>query len=306
MTRRCLSLNHVSGIYAALLTPFHEDQSIHKEALQQLVARMIDNGVHGLFALGTNGEFHTLTPQEKCEVATIVLTEAKGKVPVMLGVGGNYTGEVIQLAKQFEQLGATMFSVITPYFMPPNQSELANYFEDIANATKVPIFLYNIPSKTGVSIDPLTVARLAKHPNIYGIKDSSGDFQLIQSYIRHTQEDDFVVFAGTDSLILKTLQEGGGGAVAATANALPKLVSSIFTHFKNGQLEEAEKAQAQLQPLRDTFSLSTIPASLKKVVELSGIPVGPPRRPVQPVDSNALREIEAMIRTYRAEGVLDE
>ncbi|GIN13229.1 hypothetical protein J26TS2_30960 [Shouchella clausii] len=102
-------MNHVSGIYAALLTPFHEDQSIHKEALQQLVARMIDNGVHGLFALGTNGEFHTLTPQEKYEVATIVLKEAKGKIPVMLGVGGNYTEEAIQLAKGFEQLGATMF-----------------------------------------------------------------------------------------------------------------------------------------------------------------------------------------------------
>lgn len=152
----------------------------------------------------------------------------------------------------------------------------------------------------------MTVARLAKHPNIYGIKDSSGDFQLIQSYIQHTQEEDFVVFAGTDSLILKTLQEGGGGAVAATANALPKLVSSIFTHFKNGQFDEAEKAQAQLQPLRDTFSLSTIPASLKKAVELSGIPVGPPRRPVQPVDFKALRQIETMMRTYRAEGVLDE
>src|SRR5699024_6163822 len=190
-------------------------------------------------------------------------------------------------------------SVITPYFISPSQVELQKYFEDIADVTDIPIFLYNIPSKTGVSIEPNTVKLLAKHSNIYGIKDSSGDFELIQSYLTETIDEDFSVFAGTDSLILKTLQAGGQGAIAATANAIPENVVAIYNNWKRGLVEEAEEAQQSLQPLRDTFPLSTIPASLKKAVELFGIPVRPPRKPVQEVNKETVKIIEKMVESYQ-------
>ena len=289
----------MNGIYPALLTPFHDDQSINEDALKHLINHLLSKGVHGLFAIGTNGEFHTLSFEEKVTVANIVIKEVDGRVPVMLGAGSNSTIESIELAKEFEKLGADALSVITPYFISPSQVELQKYFEDIADVTDIPIFLYNIPSKTGVSIEPNTVKLLAKHSNIYGIKDSSGDFELIQSYLTETIDEDFSVFAGTDSLILKTLQAGGQGAIAATANAIPENVVAIYNNWKRGLVEEAEEAQQSLQPLRDTFPLSTIPASLKKAVELFGIPVGPPRKPVQEVNKETVKIIEKMVESYQ-------
>lgn len=289
----------INGIYPALLTPFNSDQSINESALKHLINHLLDKGVHGLFAIGTNGEFHTLSFEEKITVARIVIKEVDGRVPVMLGAGSNSTKEAMELAREFEKLGADALSVITPYFIAPSQKELQKYFEDIAYATSIPIFLYNIPSRTGVSIESNTVKNLAKHPNIYGIKDSSGNFELIQSYLIETKDEDFSVFAGTDSLILKTLQAGGHGAIAATANAIPENVVAIFNHWENGRLKEAEEAQQSLQPLRETFSLSTIPASLKKAVELFGIPVGPPRNPTQEVNEETAKKIKKMVESYQ-------
>lgn len=289
----------INGIYPALLTPFNKDQSINESALKQLINHLLAKGVHGLFAIGTNGEFHTLSYEEKITVAKIVVEEVNGRVPVMLGAGSNSTREAMELAKEFEKLGADALSVITPYFISPSQEELQKYFEDIADATSIPIYLYNIPSRTGISIESNTVKNLAKHPNIYGIKDSSGDFVLIQSYLSKTVDEDFSVFAGTDSLILKTLQSGGRGAIAATANAIPENVVSIYNHWKSGRMKEAEEAQQSLQPLRETFSLSTIPASLKKAVELFGIPVGPPRNPAQEVNKETEKVIEKMVKSYQ-------
>lgn len=290
---------NINGIYPALLTPFNRDQSINESALKHLINHLLAKGVHGLFAIGTNGEFHTLSYEEKITVAKIVMEEVNGRVPVMLGAGSNSTIEAIELAKDFEKLGADALSVITPYFIPPSQEELQKYFEDIADATSIPIYLYNIPSRTGISIEPNVVKNLAKHPNIYGIKDSSGDFKVIQSYLSKTVDEDFSVFAGTDSLIFKTLQAGGRGAIAATANAIPENVVAIYTHWKNGRMKEAEEAQQSLQPLRETFSLSTIPASLKKAVELFGIPVGPPRNPAQEVNKETAKAIEKMVKSYQ-------
>lgn len=289
----------INGIYPALLTPFNDDQSINEDALKELINHLLSKGVHGLFAIGTNGEFHALSFEEKLTVAKIVIEEVDGRVPVMLGAGSNSTIESIKLAKEFEKLGADALSVITPYFISPSQVELQKYFEEIAYATSIPIFLYNIPSKTGVSIEPSTVKKLAEHSNIYGIKDSSGDFELIQSYLNETVDQDFAVFAGTDSLILKTLKAGGQGAIAATANAIPDNVVAIYNNWKKGLMEEAEEAQQSLQPLRDTFPLSTIPASLKKAVELFGIPVGPPRKPVQDVNKETTKIIEKMVESYQ-------
>lgn len=287
------------GIYPALLTPMHEDGQVNEDVLKQLTNHLIKAGVNGLFALGTNGEFHALTNAEKVRIAEILVSEAAGRVSVMVGTGGNNTAEAIQLSKEMEKVGVDVLSVITPYFIPPTQDELYHYFKEIADSVSIPILLYNIPSKTGVNLEAATVKRLAGHPQIAGVKDSSGQFETILSYIEAAKGEDFSVFAGTDSLILKTLQAGGDGAVAATANALPEVVVSIFNEWQEGRIEKAEEAQRALQSLRDTFSLGSIPAPLKKATELFGIPVGPPRRPIQPVNEEAITQIKQMVLSYK-------
>ena len=150
-----------------------------------------------------------------------------------------------------------------------------------------------------MTIEPETVARLAKVKNIAGIKDSSGKFENIQAYIDATKDEDFAVLAGTDSLILKTLMSGGVGAIAATANMLPKTVVSIYNNWLEGNIEEAQKAQEDLQPLRDTFPLGSIPSALKKAVELNGIPVGAPRLPISELSGEALEKVKKMVEFYK-------
>lgn len=287
------------GIFPAMLTPLDSDQNVNEKVLREMTNYFIKAGVHGLFALGTNGEFHLFSEEEKLNIAKIIIDEANGRVPVMIGTGGNGTAEVIELSKKMEALGADALSVITPYFVTPSQEDLAVHYEKIAESVSIPVLLYNIPGKTGMTIEPETVARLAKVKNIAGIKDSSGKFENIEQYINVTKDEEFSVLAGTDSLILKTLMAGGVGAIAATANMLPKTVVAIYSNWLNGNIEEAQKAQEELQPLRDTFPLGSIPSALKKAVELKGIPVGAPRLPISELSGEAFEKVKKMVQYYK-------
>ncbi len=289
----------IKGIFPAMLTPLTNEQKVNEKVLRQMTNYFIESGVHGLFTLGTNGEFHLFSEEEKLNIAKIVIDETNGRVPVMVGTGGNGTAEVIELSKKMEKIGADALSIITPYFVTPSQEDLAIHYEKIAASVSIPVLLYNIPSKTGMNIEPETVARLAKVKNIAGIKDSSGNFENIQQYINVTKNKEFSVIAGTDSLILKTLMAGGVGAIAATANMLPKTVVSIYNNWLEGNIEEAQKAQEDLQPLRDTFAYGAIPSSLKKAVELNGIEVGPPRFPVSELSGDSLDKVRKMVDFYK-------
>lgn len=291
-----------SGIIPAMVTPLTKEQTINEPVTRQLINRLIRAGVHGIFALGTNGEFHLLSAEEKVRLARIIVEEVNGRVPVIVGTGGIGTQDVITLSAQMKEIGADAVSVITPYFIPQTQEELLYHYEKIAGSVDLPIILYNIPGRTGVSLNVETVAKLAKVPNIIGIKDSSGKLENVQQYIEATKDEDFSVLVGTDSLILKTLLAGGVGAVAGTANLLPELVVSIYDHWRAGNLDEAQKAQELLQPLRDSFQYGTLPSVLKKAMELYGIPVGPPRLPVAEVTGEALKKVEDMIAFYQNRG----
>ncbi|MCM3030769.1 4-hydroxy-tetrahydrodipicolinate synthase [Niallia sp. MER 6] len=289
----------LKGIIPAMLTPLTIEQKVNDSVTRQLTNHLLDSGVHGLFILGTNGEFHLLNKEEKLTFAKIVIEEANGRVPVIVGTGGNSTEETIDLSQKMEQLGADALSVITPFFISPSQAEMAVHFEKVAKSTSLPILLYNIPARTGVNLEPETVSRLAKVPNIVGIKDSSGNFANIENYINATKDEDFSVFAGTDSLILQTLQAGGKGAVAATANMVPDVVVAIYDKWLEGNIEAAKENQEKLQPLRDTFKHGTLPSVLKKAVELYSVPVGPPKMPVSEVSGDALEIVTEMVDWYK-------
>lgn len=293
----------LKGIIPAMLTPLTQEQKVNESVTRQLTNHLIDSGVHGLFILGTNGEFQSFNTEEKLKFARIVIEEANGRVPVIVGTGGISTEETIDLSQKMEQLGADALSLITPFFISPSQEEMAVHFEKVAESTSLPILLYNIPARTGVNLQPETVARLAKVPNIVGIKDSSGNFANIENYIHATREEDFSVFAGTDSLILQTLQAGGKGAVAATANMIPDVVVAIYNNWLKGNIEAAEENQEKLKPLRDTFKYGTLPSVLKKAVELYSVPVGPPKMPVSEISGDALVKVAEMVEMYKQQKI---
>ncbi|MBX8576340.1 MULTISPECIES: 4-hydroxy-tetrahydrodipicolinate synthase [Pseudomonas] len=286
------------GIIPALVTPFTDDQQLDEQALRGLIENLLQAGVHGLFVLGTNGEFFTLSESEKLKIARITVEAAAGRVPVVVGTGAFATHEVIELNKKMIDVGADALSIITPYFNAISQSELIKHYTAIADASELPLMMYNIPAKTGMSIGIGAVATLSQHPKIKGIKDSAGNFDALVQMMKY-RSDDFAVFAGTDSLIYWNLLAGGDGAIAATANAVPDVVMSIWNNFQSGNHEAARAAQEALRPLRDAFALGTMPVVLKTATQLLNVPVGPCRSPVQPLDAAALEKLQGLLAVYR-------
>jgi 4-hydroxy-tetrahydrodipicolinate synthase len=285
------------GIVPALITPMTRDEELDEAGLRTLVDRLIDSGVHGLFVLGTNGEFISLSEQEKLRVARIAVEQSRGRVPVIAGTGAYATREVVELNKKMQDQGVDAVSVITPYFNGATQPELFKHYERIAQSTSLPVMLYTIPAKTGITLNIDTVRRLSEIPNIRGIKDSGGDFDRLVQLIG-LRRDDFAVFTGTDSMILWTLMAGGDGAVAATTNAVPSVVMSIWNNFQKGDIAAARKSQEALRPLRDAFALGTLPVVLKTAADILGMPAGPARSPVQPLDDAAREKLLKALAAY--------
>lgn len=286
------------GIIPALITPMTASEEVDEAGLRTLIERLIEAGVHALFVLGTNGEFIALNEAEKLRIAKIAVDQARSRVPVIAGTGAYATRDVIDLNSKMRDAGVDAVSVITPYFNGATQQELFTHYERIARATTLPVMLYTIPAKAGVTLTIDTVRRLAEIPNIRGIKDSGGDFDRLLQLI-NLRRDDFAVFTGTDSMILWTLIAGGDGAVAATTNAVPGVVTSIWKHFQAGDIAAARKAQESLRVLRDAFALGTMPVVLKTAAEMLGMPAGPARSPAQPLDAQARARLEQALAVYR-------
>ena len=285
----------VQGIIPAMVTPFAEDESLNVDALRQLTNFLIEGGVHGLFPTGSQGEFYALTPGERQRVWDVVVEEANGRVPVYAGTGSMTTREVLGLNRLAERVGVSAVSIITPFFISPNQEELYRHYMTIADATSLPVILYSNPGRTGglnLSVD--LVARLAEHPNIVGIKDSSGDLSLTMAYIAATA-DDFTVLLGRDTLIYAGLVHGAKGSITATANAAPALVVAIYEAFLQGKLDEALSAQRKLAPLRHAFSFGTFPVVVKEALSIMGIPAGPARGPVGPMAPEQREKLRAVL-----------
>ncbi|MGN6806399.1 MAG: 4-hydroxy-tetrahydrodipicolinate synthase [Trinickia sp.] len=285
------------GIVPALITPMTPDEEIDEQGLRTLVDKLIEAGVHGLFVLGTNGEFISLSEPEKLRIARIAVDQARSRVPVIAGTGAYATRDVIALNRKMEDVGVDAVSVITPYFNGATQAELFTHYERIARATALPVMLYTIPAKAGVTLNVDTVRRLADIPNVRGIKDSGGDFDRLLQLIA-LRRDDFAVFTGTDSMILWTLIAGGDGAVAATTNAVPGVVMSIWNDFQRGDIAAARRAQESLRALREAFALGTLPVVLKTAAQMLGMPAGPARSPAQPLDAAARERLAKAIEHY--------
>jgi len=277
-----------------MLTPINPDESPNPDGIGELVDYVLRGGVHGLFVVGTHGEAYALTPEEREQVVSAYVREAAGRVPVLAGVGAVTTRAALSNLRAAERGGADGVSVVAPFFISPSQDELYAHFRAIADATDLPVLLYNLPGRTHVSIAPQTVARLAEIDNIVGVKDSSGDLNNTVDYLRLTP-DDFAVMNGNDGLICAALSAGANGAVAATANIVPGLLVSIYDSVQAGNLQAAWEAQWAVIPLRRCFALSTVPDPIKEAARAIGLAVGPTARPVGPMADEAKRQLRSVL-----------
>jgi 4-hydroxy-tetrahydrodipicolinate synthase len=272
------------GIVPAMVTPIDKTGRINEAALRKLTNHLIDGGVHGLFPVGSQGEFFALTFEQKKETIRIVVNETRGRVPIYAGTGAVTTREAIETTKMARDLGVSAVSVLTPYFVTPNQKELIEHYVTIAKAVPdLPILLYSNPDRTQVPFPVATVLELAAVDNIVGIKDSSGDMSMTGEYIRITRGMNFHVLAGRDTLIYATLCYGGAGSICATANVDPRVPVEIYEAFIVGDHKRALDAQFRLAPLRIAFGLGTFPAVIKEALNMIGIEAGPAIRPVGPL-----------------------
>ena len=287
----------IKGIITAMVTPLSED-GINEVATRKLVNKLINDGVHGLFVLGTNGEFYALSEAEKLALVKIVVDEAAGRVPVFAGSGGIST-EVIKVTNQFAELGVDAVSVITPYLIKLSDEELIQHYQTIALNTNLPMILYNIPANTQLSINESVFKELIQLPQIIGIKDSSGNLENIQMYLEMNDREDFSILIGSDSLILPALQMGVDGAVAATSNVLTKTDLGIYQAFLENKMERAQVLQESINDFRGILKLATVPSVLKHSLELIGFPVGAPKNPVRKVSSKFDAEICETLSKYK-------
>jgi len=282
------------GIIPAMVTPITAEGKINVGALRKLTNYLIEGGVHGLFPVGSQGEFYALTFEEKKKVIETVVEETRGRVPVYAGTGAITTREAVALTRMAEAAGVSAVSVLTPFFINPNENELFEFYSAVAKSTRLPILLYNNPGRTGVNMSVNFILRASKIENIVGIKDSSGDMTLMAECIRRADKG-FSVLSGRDTLIYGVLCYGGKGGIAATANVAPKIVVEIYEAFVAGDLKRSLAAQFRLAPLRLAFDLGTFPVVIKEALNLMGIDAGVGIAPVGGIKPEAKEELRKIL-----------
>lgn len=293
----------IKGIIPPILTPIDADERIDEAKLRKQVNRVIDGGVHGILAFGSNGEFYVIEDDEYERGLRIMVDEARGRVPVYLGIGAIGTKKCIRLARMGRDAGARGISVLQPMFLKPGERELDKHFRAVAAAVPdLPMLLYNNPGRAGYGMSLGLVSELAHSvDNIVGMKDSSGDMTLTAEFIRMNRDVDFKVFGGKDTLIYAALTHGAAGAVATNANMFTELVCSIYEKYVAGDIAGSLEAQFRLNPVRLSMDKATFPVSTKDMANLMGMDVGVPYLPTLPSEEKI---VEAMRVEMKKAGLL--
>jgi 4-hydroxy-tetrahydrodipicolinate synthase len=288
------------GCGTALVTPFKADQSLDEETLRRLVRRQIEAGIHFLVPCGTTGENPTLTREEHLRVVEITLNEAKGrgkgkqKVPVLAGCGGNNTREVVSLAKDLEGLGADGLLVVTPYYNKPTPDGLVEHFSAVARATRLPIVVYNVPGRTGLNVEPATLARLAQIETVIGVKEASGNISQM-SAIFQVVPNDFAVLSGDDAITLPLIALGGVGIISVVSNEVPFAMSRLTSLCLEGDFPGAVEVHRRLHPLMEINFIESNPGPVKAAMAMMGLLEPVYRLPAVGPRPESLRKIERVL-----------
>ena len=279
------------GVNTALITPFKDGQ-IDKIALRDLVNWQIQQGVHGLVPVGTTGESPTLSHEEHDEVIEITVTEAAGRVPVIAGAGSNNTSEAIRLAKHAEEVGANAVLIISPYYNKPTEQGLKAHFLSIADElSSIPLIVYDIPGRSIVSVEDELLAELAKHKNIIGIKDATGDAAR-PARLSNLIGDDFCQLSGDDATAFSYLASGGHGMISVVSNVAPKLYSDMYNSFCAGDIKTGMEINKKLMALHDGLFCEASPAPVKYAAERLRLCKSELRLPLVSVSDEAKKIID--------------
>src|SRR5215813_11095586 len=283
-----------TGCGTALVTPFRRDQSLDEAALRALVRRQIEAGINFLVPCGTTGESPTLTRAEHLRVVEIAMEEAAGKVPVLAGAGGYNTHEVIELARELEQLGANGILSVTPYYNKPTQEGLYQHYKAIASAIRLPIVVYSVQGRTGVNVEPATLARLAQIENIIAVKEASGNISQMANVL-HEVPPSFTVLSGDDAITIPLMALGGRGIISVVSNQIPAEMTQLAQACLRGDFEAARQIQAKYLALMNVNFVESNPIPVKAAMALMGLLEPVWRLPMCPPSPASMAKIEKVL-----------
>jgi 4-hydroxy-tetrahydrodipicolinate synthase len=281
-------------VLTAMVTPFDQQGEVDYNATRTLVNYLIANGTDGLVVAGTTGESPTLTTEEKVSLFKFVVDVTAGRVPVIAGTGSNNTRASISLTKQAEEAGVDGIMLVTPYYNKPSQEGLFQHFKAIAEATSLPIMLYNIPGRSAVNMSAETIIRLSEITNIVAVKEASGNLDAIADIISHTPSD-FTIYSGDDGLTLPVLAVGGAGVVSVAAHVIGNEMQELVTLFKHGRVQEAASLHRRLLPLMKALFAAPNPSPVKAALNLQGVQVGGVRLPLLPLNDEERSTLQQVL-----------
>ncbi|MED5101908.1 4-hydroxy-tetrahydrodipicolinate synthase [Niallia circulans] len=281
-------------VSTAMITPFDAKGHIDFPKTTQLINHLLENGTDSLVVAGTTGESPTLSKQEKIALFKHVVKVVEKRVPIIAGTGSYNTYESIELTKQAELAGVDAVMVVGPYYNKPNQEGLYQHIKAVAESTKLPVMIYNIPGRSVVNIEPETIIRLSEIDNIVAVKEASGNLNNITKIIASTPAD-FNVYSGDDSLTLPILSVGGTGVISVASHIIGKEMKKMVTSFLDGKVEEASKMHQQLLPLMLVLFKAPNPVPVKTALQLKGFDVGSVRLPLVPLTEEERIELAKFI-----------
>lgn len=283
------------GCGTAICTPFDENGEVNYDVFEKFIEFQIKNKADSIIVCGTTGESATMSVKERKEVIEFVVKKVNKRIPVIAGTGSNNTIEAVNMTKHAESVGADGVLIVTPYYNKTTQKGLIKHYERIAQNTNLPIILYNVPSRTGVNIDPETCVELSKIKNIVGIKEASGNVSQIAK-IASLCGNELAIYSGNDDQILPVLSIGGIGVISVMSNIKPEYVHNMICEYKKGNIEKAEEMQIKALELINLLFCEVNPIPIKSALRIIGYDFGEPRLPLVKMSDDNLIKLESALK----------
>lgn len=284
-----------TGAGVAIVTPMNPDESINFDRLGQIIDNQIENGTDAIVICGTTGESATMTDQEHVDCIEYAVKRVNGRVPVIAGAGSNHTSYAVWMSKEAKRVGADALLHVTPYYNKTSQTGLIRHFNAVADATDLPIILYNVPSRTGVNITPATYRELAKHPNIVAAKEASGNISQV-AQIAQACGDELDLYSGNDDQIVPLLSLGAKGVISVLSNIMPRETHDICRLFFEGKIAESRALQLKLLPLINALFSDVNPIPVKEAMNMMGWECGECRLPLVSMQPQAKEHLRVLMQ----------